>query len=68
MDHDPAIVFEITRRRHDGDSNTQYVAIHDQDRLNRWREYFDEMLNGNTTVDEDIIRQTSSYFLWTYWR
>ena len=46
--------------------NTEHIAVHDrdgntltnsEDRLNRWREYFDLMFIVNTVVDEQILQQ-----------
>jgi hypothetical protein len=65
-DHDPATAFQVIRRLRSNGINTEHIAIHDkdgntltnsEDRLNRWREYFDEMLNVNTMVDEQILQQ-----------
>jgi hypothetical protein len=65
-DHDPATAFQIIRRLRGNGMNTEHIAIHDkdgnaltnsEDRLYRWREYFDEMLNVNTVVDEKILQQ-----------
>ncbi|CAF5024002.1 unnamed protein product, partial [Rotaria magnacalcarata] len=53
-DHDPATAFQTIRRLRGSGMNTEHIAIHDkdgntltnsEDRLNRWREYFDEILN-----------------------
>ncbi|CAF4401534.1 unnamed protein product, partial [Rotaria sp. Silwood2] len=63
-DHDPATAFQIIRRLRGNGMNTEHIAIHDkdgniltnsEDRLHRWREYFDEMFNVNTVVDERIL-------------
>ncbi|CAF4163850.1 unnamed protein product [Rotaria sp. Silwood2] len=63
-DHYPAAAFQIIRRLCGNGMNTEHIAIHDkdgntltnsEDRLNRWREYFDEMFNLNTVVDEQNI-------------
>ncbi|CAF4311483.1 unnamed protein product [Rotaria sp. Silwood2] len=65
-DHDPATAFQIIRRLRGNNMNTEHIAIHDkdgntltnsEDRSNRWREYFDEMLNVHTVVDERILQK-----------
>ena len=64
--HDPATAFQIIRRLRGSGMNTEHIAIHNkdgnmltnsEDRLNRWREYFDPMLNVNTVVDEQVLQQ-----------
>jgi hypothetical protein len=71
-DHDPATAFQIIRRLRGCGVNTEHIAIHEKagnpltnsvDRLNRWREYFDEMLNVNTVIDEQILQQISEPLL-----
>ncbi|CAF3565234.1 unnamed protein product [Rotaria sp. Silwood1] len=65
-DHDPATAFQIIRRLRGSGMNTEHIAIHDkdgntltnsEDRLYRWKQYFDEMFNINTVVDEQILQQ-----------
>lgn len=65
-DHDPATAFQVIRRLRGSGMNTEHIAIHDkdgnslmnsEDRLNRWREYFEEMFNVETVVDEWALQQ-----------
>ncbi|CAF4477051.1 unnamed protein product, partial [Rotaria sp. Silwood2] len=60
------------RRLRGSRSNTEHIAIHDKDgnvltnskdRLKRWREYFDEMFNVNTAVNEQTLQQIPTSFI-----
>lgn len=63
-DHNPLITCQIIRRLHGNGMNMEHIVIHIkdgntltiiEDRLNRWREYFNEMFNVNTVIDEQIL-------------
>jgi hypothetical protein len=68
-DHDPASAFRTIRYLRGNGRNTEHITIYDKngntlnnskDRINRWREYFDEMFNVKTVVNEHILQQISS--------
>jgi hypothetical protein len=64
--NDPATAFSIIRRLRGGSKRVENMPIKDKngelllnssDRLERWREYFDELLNVTSLVDPDLINE-----------
>ncbi|CAF1083759.1 unnamed protein product [Rotaria sp. Silwood1] len=62
--NDPAAAFSIIRRLRGGSKRIESMPIKDKscklllnssDRLQRWREHFDELLNAPSTVDQKLI-------------
>ncbi|CAF4806298.1 unnamed protein product [Rotaria sp. Silwood1] len=67
--HDPTAAFQIIRRLRGNGSSINHIPVQDKngltltnskDQLNRWKEYFDEMLNVDTTVSEQVLQQIPS--------
>ncbi|CAF3834114.1 unnamed protein product, partial [Rotaria magnacalcarata] len=67
--HDPTTAFQIIRRLRGNGQSITHIPVHDKngltltnskDQLNRWKEYFDEMLNVDTTINEQILQQIPS--------
>ncbi|CAF1127812.1 unnamed protein product, partial [Didymodactylos carnosus] len=62
--NDPAMAFSLIRRLRGGSKRIENIPIKDRngslilnssDRLERWREYFSELLNVPSTVDQQLI-------------
>ncbi|CAF2214497.1 unnamed protein product [Rotaria magnacalcarata] len=64
--HDPTTAFQIIRRLRGNGQSRNRIPVQDKngltltnskDQLNRWKEYFDEMLNVDTTINEQVLLQ-----------
>ncbi|CAF4582535.1 unnamed protein product, partial [Rotaria magnacalcarata] len=67
--HDPTTAFQIIRRLRGSRQSINHIPVQDKngltltnskDQLNRWKEYFDEMLNVDTTINEQVLQQIPS--------
>ncbi|CAM4800706.1 unnamed protein product [Rotaria magnacalcarata] len=67
--HDPTTAFQIIRRLRGSGQSINHIPVQDKngltltnskDQLNRWKEYFDEMLNVDTTINEQVLQQIPS--------
>ncbi|CAF2074453.1 unnamed protein product [Rotaria magnacalcarata] len=67
--HDPTTAFQIIRRLRGNGQSINHIPVQDKngltltnskDQLNRWKEYFDEMLNVDTTINEQVLQQIPS--------
>jgi hypothetical protein len=64
INHDPATAYAIIRRLKGGKQNIENSSVQDKngkllnnsrDKLDRWKEYFSELLNVNSAVDPQCI-------------
>ena len=67
--HDPTPPFQIIRRLRGHGRSINHIPVQDKndltltnskDQLNRWKEYFNEMLNVDTTVSDEVLEQIPS--------
>ncbi|CAF4314787.1 unnamed protein product, partial [Rotaria sp. Silwood2] len=67
--HDPTSAFQIIRRLRGNGQSIKHIPVQDKngltltnskDQLNRWKEYFDKMLNVDTTINEQVLQQIPS--------
>ncbi|CAM4839802.1 unnamed protein product [Rotaria magnacalcarata] len=67
--HNSTTAFQIIRRLRGNGQSINHIPVQDKngltltnskDQLNRWKEYFDEMLNVDTTINEQVLQQIPS--------
>ncbi|CAF4606469.1 unnamed protein product, partial [Rotaria sp. Silwood2] len=67
--HDPTAAFQIIRRLRGNGQGIKHIPVQNKnhliltnskDQLNRWKEYFDKMLNVDTTINEQVLQQIPS--------
>ncbi|CAF4675347.1 unnamed protein product, partial [Rotaria sp. Silwood2] len=66
---DPTAAFQIIRRLRGNGQGIKHIPVQNKnhliltnskDQLNRWKEYFDKMLNVDTTINEQVLQQIPS--------